>query len=167
MIYAKKYGLEIWAYCLMRNHLHLIGVPKYPNSLARCLAETHKKYSAYINKKHGWKGYLWQGRFISYPMDETYLYAAVRYVETNPVKAKIVEKAEDYRWSSAYSHVNKKKNPLLTENFLTEEIKNWGDFLLDKQSEIDRTIFQKHEKCREPLGNDEFIEMANKTRKKR
>jgi len=102
---AKKYGIVFWAYCLMSNHVHFIAVPKNEDSFARGLGQAHKKYSRYINKREGWTGHLWQSRFLSFPLNEAYLYAAVRYVENNPVRAGIVDRAEDFAWSSARVHI--------------------------------------------------------------
>ena len=82
--HAIESGVTFWAYCLMDNHVHLIAVPEKEDSLAKGIGEAHRKYTRMINFREGWKGYLWQGRFISYPLDERYLYAAVRYVERNP-----------------------------------------------------------------------------------
>ena len=87
----------------MDNHVHLIVVPRQEDSLTKAIGETHQLYTRMINFRERWRGYLWQGRFKSVPLDEKYLYAAVRYVERNPVRAKIVKKAEDYLWSSAKS----------------------------------------------------------------
>jgi len=146
----------------MNNHLHLVAVPKYLDSLAKAFAEIHKKYTRYINRRIGWKGLLWQGRFISYPMDEPYHFAAVRYIELNPVRARIVERAEEYPWSSARAHVNKTKDALLSENYLTEQIGDWSEFLMDTRSEIEKTIFKKHGKSGRPLGNEDFVQSAIK-----
>ena len=74
-----KAGLTYWAYCLMNNHVHLIAVPKDEKGLAKGIGETHRKYTKYINTREKWRGYLWQGRFMSCPLDEKHLYAAVRY----------------------------------------------------------------------------------------
>ncbi|MFH1018830.1 MAG: transposase, partial [Pseudomonadota bacterium] len=98
--WCRRTGLDVWAYCLMPNHVHLIVVPPDQPSLARGIGEAHKGYSRLVNERHGWKGYLWQGRFASFPMDEGHLLAAARYVERNPVEAGIVHKPEDYPWSS-------------------------------------------------------------------
>ena len=128
----KKWNILIWAYCLMDNHVHLIALPKDENSLARAIGETHRKYTKMINFRKGWKGYLWQGRFISYPMDEQYLYAAVRYIEINPVRSGLVEKAEDYPWSSAKAHILKKEDKLLSYNFMTSGMnEHFGDTILN------------------------------------
>ena len=72
------------------------------------------RYSQYCNEKIGQRGHLWQGRFYSCPLDGVHLYMAMRYVERNPVRARIVEKAEDYTWSSAASHVRGIDNPILS-----------------------------------------------------
>ena len=102
-LYAQKlkYNLKIWAYCLMDNHVHLIVVPEKEEVLSKALGEAHKNYTRMINFREGWRGYLWEGRFKSFILDEQYLFAAVRYVERNPVRAKIVQKAHEYKWSSA------------------------------------------------------------------
>src|SRR3990172_7668648 len=90
---SAKFGISFWAYCLMANHVHLIAIPDSEESFAHGIAETHRRYTRMVNFRENWRGYLWQGRFSSYPLDETYLYAAVRYVERNPVRAGIVTKA--------------------------------------------------------------------------
>ena len=82
--HASRAGVAFWAYCLMDNHVHLIAVPDHENSLARGIGEAHRKYTRMVNFREGWRGYLWQGRFNSYVMDERHLYAAIRYVERNP-----------------------------------------------------------------------------------
>jgi len=105
-------GIEVWAYCLMPNHVHLVAVPEREESLARGIGEAHRRFTRHINFKKGWKGYLWQGRFGSFPMDEDYLLAACRYVELNPVRAKLVERPEEFRWSSAKAHLSGKDDGL-------------------------------------------------------
>ncbi|HEX5183494.1 MAG TPA: transposase [Allosphingosinicella sp.] len=69
------------AWGLMPNHVHLILVPSRADGLRAALADAHRRYSRRVNFARGWTGYLWQGRFASYPMDEAHLMAAVRYVE--------------------------------------------------------------------------------------
>src|SRR5688500_1488219 len=100
------------AWCLMPNHVHLILVPPTPESLRAALAEAHRRYSRRINIAHGWTGYLWQGRFSSYPMDGPHLATAIRYVELNPVRAGLAARAEDWRWSSARAHISGKPDGL-------------------------------------------------------
>ncbi len=159
---SKKHNLQIWAYCLMDNHIHLIAVPSSPSSLARTLANTHWQYSRLINFKNNWRGYLWQGRFFSCPMDENYLFTAVRYVERNPVKAGIVQNAEDYPWSSAKAHIKRSADEILSDCFLTNNIKDWSDYL-KIESEKDHELIEKHTRTGKPLGSESFIhEIENK-----
>ena len=99
-----EFEVRIWAYCLMPNHVHLILVPSTADGLRRAVAEVHRRYTRMINFREGWRGCLWQGRFASFVMSETHLMGAVRYVERNPVKAGLVERAEDWPWSSAADH---------------------------------------------------------------
>ena len=106
-LYCKKYSLKIWAYSLMGNHVHFIAVPIEPESLAKTFNTLHMRYAQYFNMKNKASGHLWQGRFYSCALDERHLYAGMRYVENNPVRARIVKRAEQYQWSSAGAHVER------------------------------------------------------------
>jgi len=149
-------GVEIWAYCLMPNHVHLIAVPDSEQSLARGIGETHRRYTRFINFKKGWKGYLWQGRFASFPMDEDYLLNSVRYVELNPVRAKLVKKAEDYRWSSARAHVNGHDDMVVKVQPMLDRVEDWAELLASgDQAAFDE--LRMHERTGRPLGQDSFV----------
>mgnify|MGYP001610262923 FL=1 len=152
-----KYNLKIWAYCLMDNHVHLIVVPEKEENLSMAIGEAHKNYTRMINFREGWRGYLWEGRFKSFILDEQYLFAAVRYVERNPVRAKIVKKAHEYKWSSAKIRVNKLASDLLDDFFLTEEIADWEDYLSEDENMEDLILFRRHGATGKPLGNPLFI----------
>lgn len=145
-------GTDILAYCLMTNHVHLIAVPKTPEGL-RPLGEAHRQYTRYINFKNDWRGYLWQGRFSSYPMDEAYLYKAVRYVELNPVRAGIVAHPAQYRWSSARQRLGKegdyKVKPL--GNGMVDD---WEAYWAEGQAKYEAAReFELNETTQKPLGN--------------
>lgn len=98
--WCRHFQVEIWAYCLMPNHVHLIAVPSTQKSLAKAIGKTHERYTRHVNFREGWRGHLWQGRFASYPMDEPHLLAATRYIELNPVKANIVACPQEQRQSA-------------------------------------------------------------------
>jgi len=100
----QRFGLRVLAYCLMTNHVHLIAVPAREESLARAVGRTHWLFSRHINRMHGRSGHLWQNRFFSCPLDGDHLLHAARYVERNPVRARIVRLPWRYRWSSAAAH---------------------------------------------------------------
>jgi putative transposase len=152
-------GLEVWAYCLMPNHVHLVVVPENEESLSRGIGEAHRRYTRYINFKNRWKGYLWQGRFASFPMDENYLLAAVRYVELNPVRARMVARAQDYRWSSAKAHLNGMDDGLVKVQPMLQRASSWAEILATGEQAIED--IRQHERTGRPLGNDGFVERVS------
>ena len=93
------------AWCLMDNHVHLVLAPETADGLRAGLGEAHRRYTRHVNFREGWRGHLFQSRFASYPLDDAHLLAAIRYVENNPVAARMAKRAEDWRWSSAASHI--------------------------------------------------------------
>jgi len=111
--WCDQYAIEVWAYCLMTSHVHLVVVPESENGLRRGVGEAHRRYTRRVNFREGWRGHLWQGRFSSFPLDENYLLAVARYIERNPVRAGIVEKAWEYPWSSASAHLAEKNDLLV------------------------------------------------------
>lgn len=117
------------AWCLMPNHLHLILRPCGEDGLRAALSDAHRRYSRRINFAQGWTGYLWQGRFASYPMDDAHLLMAIRYVELNPVKAQLVGRAEEWRWSSAKAHVTGAADGLTDLAGMAGVHRNWRAML--------------------------------------
>lgn len=102
---ADKAEAQVWCYCLMPNHVHLIVVPSDEDGLRRTFADAHRRYTGFINARQRWTGHLWQGRFGAVAMDEAHLVNAVRYVSLNPVRARLVGRAEDWPWSSVRAHL--------------------------------------------------------------
>jgi putative transposase len=102
--YAARYSLDLWAYCLMPNHVHLIAVPRSPAAMARTLARTHSDYARHFNIERRTCGHVWQARFYSCPLGDSHLVQAMAYVESNPVRAGLVKEAWRYPRSSAAAH---------------------------------------------------------------
>ncbi|MFH1383493.1 MAG: transposase [Candidatus Omnitrophota bacterium] len=155
--FSQKYLFDVVAYCLMDNHLHLVIVPSDTEKLARGIGEVHRRYTRLINFREKWRGYLWQGRFKSYVMDESYLYRVIRYIERNPVKAGIVKYAEDYRWSSACAHVTGNKDSVLC-NINYVDFSQWKEYLKDTEDEKNTKFFYYHENTGRPMGHESFVE---------
>ncbi|MEM6460524.1 MAG: transposase [Pseudomonadota bacterium] len=88
---------QIWAYCLMPNHVHIVVVSSDEDGLRRTFADLHRRYTGYINARARVTGHLWQGRYGSVVMDEGHLLNAVRYVTLNPVRAGPVTRARDWK----------------------------------------------------------------------
>ena len=154
-----KHRVEIWAYCLMPNHVHLIAVPETKDGLNLAIGEAHRRYTRRINFREGWRGHLWQGRFSSFILEETYLLACARYLELNPVRASLVKKPENWPWSSAKPHMKRKDDILVKTKPLLETVnKTWGKFLAFDVQEFEMELFRKHERTGRPLGEDSFIE---------
>ena len=103
--HGRRFGFKVLGYCLMTNHVHIIGTPLREDSLAKSIGRTHFRYTQYINRMHGRSGHLWQNRFFSCTLDEVHCWRTMAYVERNPVRAKIVRKAWRFPWSSACAHI--------------------------------------------------------------
>jgi len=160
--HGDRAGIIFHSYCLMSNHVHLIAVPKEKESFAKGIGEAHRKYTTVINIREDWKGFLWQGRFISFPLDETHLYSAIRYIERNPVRSNLIRKAEDYPWSSARAHVFKQNDVLISghENIL--KIEDWSAYLEEPDDKGFIEQIEQHEKTGRPLGSDKFVRELEK-----
>ena len=152
----KNYG------ALRLFQVHLITMPEHKESLAKGLGETHKRYTRMINFREKWRGYLWQDRFKSFVLDERHVYVAVRYVERNPVRAKMVMRAEEYAYSSARARVNYFKDDLLSDFYLTEQINDWSKYLMEDDQPEDLKLLRRHGATGRPLGSSEFLEWLSR-----
>lgn len=152
-----KASAEVWAYCLMPNHVHVVVVPGRADSLAAMFKEAHRKYTRRVNSREGWCGHLWQERFHSFPMDESHLAAAVRYVELNPVRAGLCELPADWRWSSVHAHRRGEDDLLVTVKPMVDRFKDWQAFLAKNDAKNQLEIFRKHSRTGRPVGNDQFV----------
>jgi len=153
-----KAGRDIWAYCLMPNHVHFVIFPHHRDSLALLFKEAHRRYTRRINFREKWRGHLWQERFHSFVMDEPHLDATVRYVELNPVSAKLCERSQDWRWSSVHAHLNSSDDRLVTVKPMLEKFPDWAAYLGDRQSNEVLQKVRQHTKTGRPLGSTMFIE---------
>lgn len=158
--WGTHHGMAIWAYCLMPNHVHLIAVPERPESLAKGLGEAHQRYTRAVNKRQGWTGYLWQGRFHSSPLDEAWLYHAALYVELNPVRAGLVAQPGDYPWSSAAAHLANEDDALVKVAPLLQRWPDWADALAEGVSEAVLKPLRERTRTGRLLGSDEFVARA-------
>jgi putative transposase len=146
--------VEVWAYCLMPNHVHLIATPETENGLAQAVAATHVRYARYINYREGWTGHPWQDRFSSFPMDEDHFRLCARYVGLNPVRAGLTRRAVDWPWSSVQAHVSGKPDPLLSPTPLAERLGvDLARFFDLDVSQDGRRLVQGATRSGRPLGS--------------
>ena len=157
---AHRAEAEIWCYCLMPNHVHLIIVPTDEDGLRRTFADAHRRYTGYINARMCTTGHLWQGRFGSVVMDETHLTHALRYVSLNPVRAGLVSRAEDWGWSSVGAHFSGKDDGLVT---VAPVLQQFGEFaaFLGQYTDDDEMAFsalRRSETTGRPVGGETWVE---------
>jgi putative transposase len=155
---CRKQSVACWAYCLMPNHVHLILVPDRNESLARALGETHRRYSTAINARLGVTGHLFQARFGSAAMDEEHLMAAARYVALNPVRARLVERAEDWRWSSVGAHLSGHDDALVSVAPLIERCGRFADLIETAPPAEAVAALRAAETIGRPVGSPAFLD---------
>ena len=158
--YSQLYRLSLLGFCLMSNHVHLIAVPNTPMALAQSLKQAHGRYASYWNARQQSTGHVWQGRFYSCPLDEFHLWTALRYVELNPVRAGMVETAQQWRWSSAAAHCGITNPDAMLEmnrwrkRWTTGE---WREFLSQAESPSMVSELRRSTHTGRPLGDPEFV----------
>lgn len=154
---CKAAGVEVWAWCLMPNHVHLILVPSDADGLRRALAPVHRSYAGTIQARRRRTGHFWQGRFGAVAMDEDHLAAALRYVSLNPVRARLVARAQDWRWSSTRAHLRGKADGVTALAPVRDRFPRFAD-LLDSAPEEDLFArLRAAESIGRPLGSERFV----------
>ena len=161
-------GVEAWAWVLMPNHVHLILTPSDEHGLRRALAATHRRYAGLIHAREERTGHIWQGRFGCVAMDEAHLAAAIVYVALNPVRAKLVEHAEKWRWSSTPAHLRSvAKDGLTTVAPVRERFPDLEARLATGEDEMLSARLRKAEQIGRPLGSAAFIaDLERRTRRR-
>lgn len=158
--YAHKYSLQIWGYCLMDNHIHLLAVPETETALARGIGLTNQVYTQYLNRKLSQSGRIWQNRFYSCIVEnEQYLWSVARYIERNPLKAGLAERPEHYRWSSAKAHLTGTIDAILSPVpwLAPSEKAAYCQFVETENNDGMDDTLRKATRCGRPFGSEGFI----------
>src|SRR5206468_1501433 len=149
--------VDVWAWCLMPNHVHLILVPSDPDGLRRALARVHRSYAGIIQARRKRSGHFWQGRFGAVAMDEAHLAAALRYVALNPVRARLVQRAQDWRWSSTRAQLRGKSDGVTALKPVRERFPEFAALLDVDDDDALLARLRAAETIGRPLGDNRFI----------
>lgn len=149
-------GVEIWAWVLMPNHVHMILVPGDEDGLRRALAPLHRRYAGRIHAREQRTGHFWQGRFGSVAMDEAHLGAALRYVALNPVRARLVDRAIDWLWSSVHAQLDA-DDGITKTGPVRERYPDFAALIESGEDDAASDRLRKAEMIGRPLGDDTFL----------
>lgn len=154
---ARRAGTEIWAYCLLPNHVHFIMSPAETDGLRATFADAHRRYTARINGRLHQTGHLWQGRFSSAVLDERHTLAAVRHVSFNPVRCQLTTAPEEWPWSSTRALLGQKYDTLLATAPLTARISDFAAFLSQPQDEAAVAALRRSYSTGRPVGSEDWL----------
>lgn len=152
----------VWAYALLPDRVHLLLVPSDEDGLRAALGESHRRYTRAINDRKNWRGFLWQGRFASFPMDEEHLLACAKFIEWSPVLRRVAKRPRDWPWSSARSHLFGRDNHVVHAKPLLDRVDDWRAFLAAPLTEGEREAIRAHESTGRPLGSPAFVSRLEK-----
>jgi putative transposase len=158
---ARRAGAAVWAYCLIPNHVHLIGTPADVEGLRPTSAEAHRRYTGAINARFRWTGHLFQGRFGAVVM-EAHLLAAARYIALNPVVAGLVRRAEEWPWSSNRGQLTGEDDELATAEPLRALVPDFAALLALPTDAATTTRIERAPTIGRPLGRPEWIAMLKR-----
>jgi len=154
---CRRFGVAVWAYCQMPNHVHLILTPSDAQGLALALARAHRLYSGFLNARARRTGHVFQGRYGSVAMDEPHLIAAVRYVALNPVRARLVADARDWPHASVAAHLAARDDGLVAVRPVLARIANFADLLATPADDPAFEALRRAELIGRPLGSADFV----------
>jgi len=148
--------MRVLAYCLMPNHFHLVLWPEEDGDLSEWMKWLTTTQVARHHKRHGTSGHLWQGRFKAFPIEEDdHLLTVHRYVERNPLRAGLVERAEDWRWSSLWALQRKPLPRFLVAGPVTRG-SGWIDHVNRPQTEVELAAIRECVQRGRPYGSESW-----------
>jgi putative transposase len=150
-------GVAIWAWVLMPNHVHLILTPADPDGLRRALAPVHRRYAGHIHARRERSGHFWQDRFGAVALDEDHLAAALRYVALNPVRARLVARPQDWRWSSVHAHLAAAADGVTTTAPVLDRFPRFAELIEQGPDPDAFERLRRAESIGRPLGDDSFL----------
>ena len=157
-VHCAEARVDILAWVLMPNHVHLILVPSDADGIRRALSRVHRLYAGAIHARLRRTGHFWQGRFGCVAMDEDHLLAALRYVAMNPVRAGLCERACDWRWSSAQAQLGIDTDDMTRIDLVRDRVPDFAELLVAAEDEEATRRLRRAETVGRPIGSDAFLE---------
>lgn len=149
----EKYDISCYAYCLMSNHYDLVLYTNVGENLSFAMHHINSSYVRYYNRRYKLSGHLWQGRYKSFIVqEEVYLLTLIKYVEANPLRAKIVKDCVLYKYSSAYNRVNELSSLIINDLPIVLP-KNWHSYINEKSSKTNLDSIRNSISRQSPLGD--------------
>lgn len=156
--HAAAQGVAVWSWVLMPNHVHLILVPENQDGLRAALSRVHRDYAGHIHARDQRTGHFWQGRFGCVAMDEPHLYAALRYVALNPVRARLVASADQWQWSSVHALLDPVRGDGMTQTApVLDRVGNFAALIRSGEDEDASAALRRAESIGRPLGGSAFM----------
>jgi putative transposase len=155
--------VSIWAWVLMPNHVHLILTPRDADGIRRALSKVHRTYAGRLHERLRRSGHFWPihsqlGRFGCVPMDEAHLAAALRYIALNPVRARLVKRAVDWRWSSVHDQLSRRRSRTLTDTApVRERYPDLATLIAAGEDEDLSMALRRAETIGRPQGDTTFV----------
>jgi putative transposase len=160
---SAAHGVAFLGFSLMTNHVHLVARPAKEDSLAKALGKAHRRYARRFNLLRGRSGHVWEFRYFSCPMDDEHTVRALRYVERNPVRAGMVQRAWDYQWSSAPCHCGMTARSLLPlEPLPGFEPDEWRRVLMPDELEEELDRIRARTRTGRPFAGGAFVHTLEK-----
>ncbi len=156
-------AVGIWGWCLMPNHVHLILTPSDRDGLRRALSRVHRAYAGHVHARERRTGHFWQGRFGCVAMDEAHLVAAMAYVVLNPVRAGLVARCEDWRWSSAHAYRRASAADAVTDRVaVAPYLAAAAELIAAAEEDARFEAIRRSETIGRPVGDSAFMERAKR-----
>jgi len=154
---CRKAAVDVWAYCLMPDHVDVILVPGTADGLARAIGETHRTYTAFVNARARCSGHLFQARFASVVMDEAHVVAAALHLARHPVRAGLVAHAPEWQWSSVPAHLTGRDDELVRVAPLIGRMRCASDLMTLEPDMAAVARLQSAAGIGRPVGSEEFL----------
>ena len=159
VFHCPAHGVAVWSWVLMPNHVHLALVPDRVDSLRAALSKVHRAYAGRIHAREKRTGHFWQGRFGCVAMDEPHLLAALRYVALNPVRAGMVQRAADWRWSSVHGLLDPERGDGITDTApVLDRVPNFAALLASGEDQELSDALRRSESVGRPLGSSVVLD---------